>query len=150
MSLEEYKKKRDFAKTKEPVGEVKKGNGKIYVVQKHYASHIHWDLRLERDGVLKSWAVPKEPPTKTGTKRLVITTEDHPIDYASFEGEIPEGEYGAGKVEIWDSGVYEEEKWSDKEIIVHIKGKRLNGRYCLIRFPKVENGWLFFRCDKDG
>ncbi len=151
MSLEEYKKKRDFSMTSEPVGEVKEGGGKIYVVQKHYASHLHWDLRLEKEGVLKSWAVPKEPPTKKGVRRLIVATEDHPIDYADFEGEIPEGQYGAGKVEIWDRGTYEEEKWQeDKEIIVHLKGKRLNGRYCLIRFKKVENGWLFFRCDKTG
>jgi DNA ligase D-like protein (predicted 3'-phosphoesterase) len=151
MSLEEYKRKRDFGKTKEPAGEVKETGKKIYVMQKHYASHLHWDLRLEKDGVLKSWAVPKEPPTKKGTRRLIISTEDHPIDYADFEGEIPEGQYGAGKVEIWDSGTYEEEKWRvDKEIIVHLKGKRLNGRYCMIRFKKVEDGWLFFRCDKNG
>jgi DNA ligase D-like protein (predicted 3'-phosphoesterase) len=150
MSLEEYKKKRDFSKTKEPPGEVKKGNGKIYVIQKHHATHLHWDLRLEREGVLKSWAVPKEPPTKKGVRRLIISTEDHPIDYADFEGEIAEGMYGAGKVEIWDRGTYDDEKWSENEIIVQLKGKLLNGRYCLIRFKKVENGWLFFRCEKNG
>ncbi|MEM1658096.1 MAG: DNA polymerase ligase N-terminal domain-containing protein [Candidatus Jordarchaeales archaeon] len=123
-----------------------KSSERIYVIQKHYASHLHWDLRLEKDGVLKSWAVPKEPPTTRGVKRLAVAVADHPLDYASFEGIIPEGEYGAGKVEIWDRGVYEEEKWTDKEIVVYMKGEKLRGRYCLIRFEKVKDGWLFFKC----
>jgi len=120
---------------------------RIYVVQKHHARRLHWDLRLEKDGVLKSWAIPKEPPMEKGVKRLTVATEDHPMDYAEFEGVIPEGEYGAGKVEIWDRGVYEEEKWLDDEIIVLLKGEKLMGRYCLIRFKKVKNGWLLFKCD---
>lgn len=118
----------------------------IYVVQKHYARRLHWDFRLERDGVLKSWAVPKEPPSEKGVKRIAVATEDHPLDYAWFEGVIPEGEYGAGKVEIWDRGVYREEKWLDDEIIVWLKGEKLEGRYCILRFKKVKNGWLLFKC----
>ncbi|MBS7246901.1 MAG: DNA polymerase ligase N-terminal domain-containing protein [Candidatus Jordarchaeales archaeon] len=121
--------------------------GRIYVVHKHYARRLHWDLRLEKDGFLKSWAVPKEPPSEKGVRRLAIATEDHSIEYAEFEGFIPEGEYGAGKVEIWDRGVYEEEKWVNDEIIVLLKGEKLRGRYCLVRFKKVKDGWLLFRCD---
>jgi len=103
MSLKKYWKKRNFAKTTEPRGEMKM-NGNIYVIQKHAATHLHYDLRLEMDGVLKSWAIPKEPPIATNIKRLAVQVEDHPIEYANFEGTIPEGEYGAGTVEIWDKG----------------------------------------------
>jgi len=98
--MEEYTCKRKFEKTTEPEGELKIGSGNIYVIQKHAATHLHYDLRLEMDGVLKSWAIPKEPPTATGVKRLAVQVEDHPVDYANFEGVIPEGEYGAGTVEI--------------------------------------------------
>ena len=146
MSLEAYQRKRDFVKTSEPRGRTDSTEGDIYVIQKHDASHLHYDLRLQRGGVLKSWAVPKEPPAQRGTRRLAMQVEDHPVEYSNFEGVIPEGEYGAGRVEIWDSGRYETEKWSEGEIIVHIKGARLSGRYCLVRFRKVENGWLFFKC----
>jgi len=146
MSLEEYWSKRNFKKTSEPRGKAHEKMGNIYVVQKHQASHLHYDLRLERDGVLKSWAVPKEPPTKKGLKRLAIQTEDHPIEYANFEGVIPQGEYGAGTVEIWDGGTYDPEKWTEDEIIIHINGGKLAGRYCLIEFRKQENAWLFFKC----
>lgn len=147
MSIDEYRTKRDFKKTPEPPPEVKPGLDEIYVIQRHQARNLHWDLRLERDGVLVSWAVPKEPPQERGVRRLAIQTEDHPIEYASFSGTIPEGEYGAGTVEIWDQGTYETEKWEpDKEIIILINGERLKGRYCLIRFQKVKEGWLFFRC----
>jgi len=149
MSLEEYFRKRDFSRTPEPRGgEANKSSaseGKIYVIQKHAASHLHYDLRLEKDGVLKSWAIPKEPPTTKGIKRLAIQTEDHPIEYADFEGVIPEGEYGAGTVEIWDRGTFDVEEWTDEKIVVHIHGERLRGRYCLIRFKKQEGGWLFFK-----
>ncbi len=146
LSLEEYKKKRDFSKTSEPEPEVKTGTNRMYVVQRHQARNLHWDLRLERNGVLVSWAVPKEPPVEKGVRRLAIQTEDHPIEYGSYEGVIPEGEYGAGTVELWDTGKYEMEKWEENEIIVIIHGNRLEGRYCLIRFKKVKDGWLFFRC----
>jgi DNA ligase D-like protein (predicted 3'-phosphoesterase) len=150
MSLDEYLKKRDFSKTTEPQGEKKasaddKVKERIYVIQKHAASHLHYDLRLEKDGVLKSWAIPKEPPTEKGVKRLAVETEDHPIEYANFEGVIPEGEYGAGTVEIWDKGTFNVEKWDENEIIVNINGEKLKGRYCLIRFKRQEGGWLFFK-----
>ena len=143
--LDEYKKKRNFNKTPEPEG-VPKGNGnsRVYVIQKHNASHLHYDLRLEKDGVLKSWAVPKEPPLTLGIRRLAVQTEDHPLEYASFEGEIPKGEYGAGTVEIWDKGSYTIEKWEEKEIIVDIHGEKLQGLYCLIKF-KDDKNWLFFK-----
>ena len=146
VSLDEYRAKRDFSKTSEPPSEVKVGSGNVYVIQRHEARNLHWDLRLEQNGVLVSWAVPKEPPIKKGVRRLAIQTEDHPLEYASFSGTIPEGEYGAGKVEIWDRGTFETEKWEETEIIVILHGKRLEGQYCLIRFQKVKDGWLFFRC----
>lgn len=153
MSLEEYHKKRNFGKTKEPKGGIHEAaarridrSGKIFVMQKHGASTLHYDLRLEYQGVLKSWAIPKTPPEERGVKRLAIETEDHPIEYAGFEGVIPEGEYGAGTVKIWDRGTYEAEKWESKEIIVNLSGKKLKGRYCLIKFRPKENNWLFFKC----
>ena len=142
MSLDEYKKKRDFTKTSEPEGTLSEGS--TYVIQKHDASHLHYDLRLQKDGVLKSWAIPKKPPLTPGVRRLAVQTEDHPVEYADFEGEIPKGEYGAGTVEIWDKGHYTPIKWEEKEIIIHINGEKLQGLYCLIKF-KNEKNWLFFR-----
>lgn len=148
MALEEYKKKRDFGKTSEPPGEVDVVNENIFVIQKHDASHLHYDFRMSLDGVLKSWAVPKEPPREKGTKRLAIMTEDHPLSYATFEGTIPEGQYGAGTVEIWDSGTFELEDRKDTKIIFMLNGERLSGRYVLLKFPKAGvDGWLFFRAD---
>ncbi len=116
-----------------------------FVVQKHHASTLHYDFRLEKDGVLKSWAVPKGIAPAKGVKRLAVEVEDHDLEYAGFEGEIPEGQYGAGKVEIWDCGVYEEEQWQPGKIVFALHGKRLNGRFCLIRFAKAgEKNWLLF------
>jgi len=153
MSLKEYKKKRDFKKTQEPE-ETKTGNkleGLIYVIQEHDASHLHFDLRLEEDGVLKSWAVPKSPPQEEGIRRLAIETEDHPLGYEDFEGIIPKGEYGAGKVKIWDRGDYLPLETTVSKRIMEINGKKMNGRYCLIRLkpkdPKDKN-WLFFKLKK--
>lgn len=119
---------------------------RIFVVQKHAARHLHWDFRLSLDGVLKSWAVPKEPPVEKGVKRLAIQVEDHPLEYADFEGVIPEGLYGAGKVEIWDKGEFELIKRELGKIEVVLHGRILNGKYVLLRYPKGgENSWLFFK-----
>jgi DNA ligase D-like protein (predicted 3'-phosphoesterase) len=143
--LTEYRRKRDFSKTHEPIGgEERMSEGKIYVVQKHAATHLHYDLRLEMDGVLKSWAVPKIPPIDAGIKRLAIEVEDHPIGYASFEGTIPEGEYGAGSVKIWDRGTFTLLERKEDKITVSIQGERLSGVYYLVRL-KDEKSWLFFK-----
>jgi len=144
LSLNEYQRKRDFKKTTEPKGEAIAGKRGIYVIQKHDASHLHFDLRLEMDGVLKSWAVPKEPPTASGVKRLAVQVEDHPVEYASFEGSIPEGEYGAGTVEIWDEGTYKLINRKEDKLILEIDGAKLNGVYVLVRFKDKKN-WLFFK-----
>ena len=144
MSLNEYQRKRDFQKTTEPKGEVTLSRRRIYVIQKHTASHLHFDLRLEMNGVLKSWAIPKEPPTSTGVKRLAVQVEDHPIEYANFEGIIPEGEYGAGTVEIWDRGTYKLINCKENKLIVEIDGAKLSGAYVLVKF-KDEKNWLFFK-----
>ena len=144
MSLRKYWKKRDFKRTSEPEGRVQSADDHLYVIQKHDASHLHYDLRLELDGVLKSWAIPKMPPTVVGVKRLAVQTEDHPIEYANFEGVIPEGEYGAGTVEIWDKGEFTMKNHEKSKLVFEIKGEKLKGDYCLIRF-KGKNNWLFFK-----
>lgn len=151
MSLKEYKEKRIFTKTKEPtpkkISSSKTGK-RIYVIQKHNASHLHYDLRLEFNDVLKSWAIPKQPPKIKHIKRLAIQTEDHPIEYAKFEGDIPEGNYGAGKVEIWDKGNFEVIENGPKIIVVKINGEKLKGEYCLVKINyenKPEKNWLFFK-----
>jgi len=118
----------------------------IFLIHKHFASHLHYDLRLEMDGVLKSWAVPKEPPTDAKTKRLAIAVEDHELSYADFEGEIPKGQYGAGKVEIWDKGTYElvgDDPNDGKKIEFRLDGKKMNGTYVLLNTNGKQ--WLFFR-----
>lgn len=147
MGLEAYQNKRDFGKTPEPFGEGGDrgglGHQGRFVVHRHQASHLHWDLRLEMDGVLKSWAVPKEPPLETGVRRLAVQVEDHPLEYASFEGRIPEGEYGAGTVEIWDSGSYELQKREFNKIELAFQGERLKGGYVLI-YTGSKN-WLFLK-----
>jgi len=125
-------------------GEMSGGEERIYVIHKHQATRLHWDLRLEMNGVLKSWAVPKEPPAEKGLRRLAVLVEDHPLEYADFEGTIPEGQYGAGTVEIWDKGTYSLIDRKPHKIVFEIKGKRLKGRYCLLRF-KGEKNWLFFK-----
>ena len=142
--LAEYKRKRT-AESPEPFGG-EASERPVFVVQEHHASHLHWDLRLEMNGVLKSWAVPKEPPTETGVKRLAVQTEDHPLDYASFEGEIPKGRYGAGTVKIWDKGLVEYKSSGDDKIEFSLRGKRMKGPYALIRFKRAgPKNWLFFK-----
>jgi DNA ligase D-like protein (predicted 3'-phosphoesterase) len=122
--------------------------GKLrFVIHKHDASRLHYDLRFDKDGVLKSWAVPKVPPSDFGTKRLAVSVPDHDADYITFEGTIPEGEYGAGTVEIWDSGEYELVEYkSGEKWIVELYGNRLKGRYALVRMKnRGEKNWLFFK-----
>jgi len=114
-----------------------------FVVQEHHASHLHWDFRLEKDGVLKSWAVPKGVPEKKLIKRLAIQVDDHELDYIDFEGTIEEGEYGAGSVKIWDSGTYELESESTKTIVFDLKGKRLTGKYSLVHLKDKQ--WLLIK-----
>lgn len=120
----------------------------IFVVHHHFAKREHFDFRLEIDSVLKSWAIPKKPPEKKGTKRLAIRVEDHTLDYADFEGEIPEGMYGAGRVEIWDKGDYKLINKKEHKLVFELFGKRLRGEYVLLRFkPKSgkEDAWLLFK-----
>jgi DNA ligase D-like protein (predicted 3'-phosphoesterase) len=119
----------------------------IFVVHEHKASHHHWDLRVEHEGVLASWAVPKEPPVGMGEKRLCIRVDDHELSYAKFEGTIPEGQYGAGTVTIWDKGNVETLSWEeDLKIVVKLSGKKLNGEYVILRFTKAgPKQWLFFK-----
>ena len=117
----------------------------VYVIQEHHASHLHWDLRFEEDGALKSWALPKPPPKTEGQKRLAVSVPDHLLEYALFEGEIPEGNYGAGTVTIWDKGTFEIEEKTPKKWIVNIQGGKLQGRYCLLHFKPKEKNWLFFK-----
>lgn len=154
MTLKDYKKKRDFRKTPEPK---RRGQGKnLFVIQKHDASNLHYDLRLAVNGVLKSWAVPKGPSTNPKDKRLAIMTEDHPLSYARFEGRIPEGEYGAGVVIVWDKGTYEnlDDKSISKglkkgHIKFKLKGEKLRGGYSLYQFKKEENQWLLVKMDDE-
>ena len=143
--LTKYRSMRDVSKTPEPVPKTKPatGQGNTFVIQEHHARRLHYDFRLERDGVLVSWAVPKNLPETTSVNHLAVHTEDHPLEYATFEGDIPRGEYGAGKVIIWDSGTYETEKFRDDEVIVTLYGGRISGRFALIQ----TNGdqWLAHR-----
>lgn len=153
MGLKTYQDKRNFKKTPEPAGTSarKKSRKKadlLYTVQRHQASHLHFDLRLEEDGVLKSWAIPKEPPLEEGVRRLAVQVEDHPLDYAGFEGTISEGEYGAGTVEIWDKGRYVPEETTPAKRVFEIKGRVLRGTYGLIKLKSKEpqdRNWLFFK-----
>ena len=117
----------------------------IYVIQKHKATHLHYDLRLEKNGVLKSWAIPKRPSLKKNVKRLAIQTEDHSLDYATYEGETSEGSR-IDVVKIWDTGIYLVEKQGRGFLLFYIKGKKLKGRYCLLRLKDQKKNWLFFKC----
>ncbi len=154
MSLTQYRKKRNFRKTPEPApsagktGPATTAGGLIYVIQKHQASRLHWDLRLEEAGELLSWAVPKEPPAEEGVRRLAVQVENHALEYAAFKGTIPEGEYGAGKVEIWDRGTYRPIETESGRRVVEIQGRRLKGAYALIKLKSgdtKDKNWLFFK-----
>jgi DNA ligase D-like protein (predicted 3'-phosphoesterase) len=146
-ALEDYKKKRDFSVTGEPEGvATPQGGGNYFVIQEHHARRLHFDLRLERDGVLKSWAVPKGMPEVPGEKHLAVAVEDHPLDYGHFEGTIPEGQYGAGTVSIWDNGTYDTKHWDPDKIEITFHGHRMTGTYVLVRFKRAgKTEWLVFR-----
>lgn len=166
MSLSLYKKKRKFSETPEPEGEEKSSvKGLRFVIQKHDASHLHYDFRLEMKGVLKSWAVPKGPSLNPADKRLAMMVEDHPYDYRDFEGVIPEGNYGAGTVIVWDEGIYEpmnaeglNQKEKEKLLLkqlyagdlkIRIHGKKIKGNYALFRLKKDEKSWLLVKKDDE-
>jgi DNA ligase D-like protein (predicted polymerase)/DNA ligase D-like protein (predicted 3'-phosphoesterase) len=148
-NLREYRRKRDAAKTPEPVpadGPLSAGDNDLFVVQEHHARRLHYDVRLERDGVLVSWAVPKGLLIEPGQVRLAVHTEDHPLEYAAFEGRIPHGEYGAGEMVIWDRGRYETVKWTDDEVEVILHGARVEGGYVFFRaHDEDERNWLVRR-----
>lgn len=144
-SLKKYWQKRKFKETPEPKGKIKKVSKNRFVLQEHWASHHHFDFRLEMEGVLKSWAVPKGLPEKIGVKRLAIQTEDHPVDYINFEGKIPQGLYGAGIVKIFDKGKYELIEKTGNRISFKLNGKKLKGNYSLIKLKGRKNQWLLFK-----
>src|SRR5437660_8222473 len=162
MKLQKYHEKRNFGKTPEPEGKEAKHKGKLeFVVQEHHASHLHYDLRLELDGVLKSWAVPKGPSLDPHVKRLAMMVEDHPYSYRTFSGTIPKGNYGAGTVTIWDHGTYESAEnieQSEKELRRGLKegdikfrlfGKKLKGLWALVKIKsEKDNTWLLIK-EKD-
>src|SRR5215212_5407084 len=165
MSPELYKQKRSFKKTPEPTGGKSKAKALVFLVQKHHASHLHYDFRLEIKGVLKSWAIPKGPSLNPADKRLAMMVEDHPYDYRTFEGVIPEGNYGGGTVIVWDEGTYEpmnveglnreeQEKLLLKQLYagdlkIHMKGKKIKGNYALFRLKKDEKSWLLVKKDDE-
>jgi DNA ligase D-like protein (predicted 3'-phosphoesterase) len=162
--LKTYREKRDFARTPEPAGAPRPTEGApIFVVQKHAASTLHYDFRLEVGGVLKSWAVPKGPSANPKDRRLAVPTEDHPMEYADFEGNIPKGEYGGGAVIVWDTGTYRslardddgqplsmEESLDRGRVTVWLEGRKLRGGYALIRTGKGDDDrWLLIKMDDD-
>jgi bifunctional non-homologous end joining protein LigD len=148
--LGEYREKRSFDKSPEPRGargvkRTRKATGNRFVVQEHHARRLHWDLRLEHDGVLVSWALPRGFPDTSDENRLAVHTEDHPLEYLTFEGDIPAGEYGGGKMTVWDTGTYEAEKFTDDKVVMRLDGEQVQGRFAL--FQTRENDWLIHRMD---
>jgi bifunctional non-homologous end joining protein LigD len=143
--LDAYRAKRDPKKTPEPMGRrsPERGESRRFVIQEHHATSLHWDLRLERDGVLVSWALPKGLPDTPERNHLAVHTEDHPLEYATFEGDIPKGEYGGGTMSIWDSGRYDTEKWSDREVKFVLHGSRATGDFVL--FQTKDKNWMIHR-----
>jgi DNA ligase D-like protein (predicted 3'-phosphoesterase) len=160
--LDAYRRKRDFGRSPEPAGKRRSRGKPHFVVQKHDATSLHYDFRLEAGGVLKSWAVPKGPSTNPKDKRLAMATEDHPLDYADFEGVIPEGEYGAGPVIVWDAGTYRnqterdgkkvpvEQGVDDGHVVVWLEGRKLTGGYALTRIGSGRRErWLLVKLDDE-
>ncbi|MDF2690167.1 MAG: ligD [Gammaproteobacteria bacterium] len=157
MSLKDYHKKRHFEQTSEPKGKQHKASGSSYIIQKHAASHLHYDFRLELDGVLKSWAIPKGPSYNPHEKHLAVEVEDHPIEYAQFEGTIPEGQYGGGTVMLWDEGTWEpikepHEAYKKGLLKFKLHGKKLKGLWSLVRFKQNDgkkNNWLLIKMEDE-
>src|SRR6187402_757012 len=153
MSLAKYRHKRDFAKTKEPSGKASRKLGHRFVVQKHDARQLHYDFRLELAGVLLSWAVPKGPTLDPSVKRLAVQTEDHPLEYGSFEGSIPEGEYGGGTVMVWDRGTWQpdgdaKQAYEKGHLSFQLHGEKLTGGWHLVKTQRAGqklNSWLLFK-----
>jgi bifunctional non-homologous end joining protein LigD len=165
MALEEYRRKRDFKRTMEPLPKKAASKGPLtFVVEKHRARRLHYDFRLELDGVLKSWSVPKGPSLDPGVRRLAVMVEDHPLEYAAFEGVISEGEYGAGEVIVWDSGTYSPDEGGelffhdrtsavkkmrrgieDGKLSFFLQGSKLQGSWALVKMQKKENDWLLIK-----
>lgn len=144
--LATYRTKRDFGASPEPLGRERRAPESLrFVVQEHHARSLHWDLRLEHEGVLASWAIPKGIPVDPEQRRLAVHTEDHPLEYLDFHGDIPAGNYGAGTMTIWDSGTFELEKWRDDEVIVTFSGGRVRGKYVL--FHTRGDNWMIHRMD---
>lgn len=166
MDNEEYKKKRDFRKTDEPKGDENSSSSgePIFVIQKHDATNLHYDFRIEIDGILKSWTIPKGPSTNPSEKQMAIPTEDHPLKYADFEGTIPEDEYGGGTVMIWDKGVFKnikkndngelidlERSYEDGLVEIYLKGEKLQGGYALVEMKSgdMKGKWLLIKMDDE-
>ncbi|MEP7053263.1 MAG: DNA polymerase ligase N-terminal domain-containing protein, partial [Pseudomonadota bacterium] len=157
MSLVKYRKKRNFSETSEPAGEARHKSGHRYVIQKHDAGHLHYDFRLELNGVLLSWAVPKGPTLDPGVKRLAVQTEDHPIEYSGFEGTIPEGAYGGGTVLLWDRGTWEpegdaEQAYKKGHLKFQLHGEKLSGGWHLVRTQRgneKQKQWLLFKAQDE-
>ena len=143
IGLEQYKEKRSFKKTPEPEGKIVNDKRNRFVVQRHQARQLHYDFRLEMEGALKSWAVPKGVPLEPGVKRLAVQVEDHPVEYIDFSGEIPDGQYGAGNVKIWDSGRYEIDNEEPGYLGITLYGEKLSGGYALIHTNK--KNWLMIK-----
>lgn len=145
--LDTYQSMREFSATPEPEGAVAPSpDGRLrFVIQEHHATSMHWDVRLEREGVLVSWAVPRGVPPDPKVNHLAVQTEDHPMQYLTFHGEIPEGNYGAGQMTVWDTGTYECEKWNDREVVVVFHGERARGRYVFFRTRGKD--WMLHRMD---
>src|ERR1700693_6302209 len=155
MSLEEYRRKRTFEKTPEPAGKEKTAEGNRFFIQRHSARRLHYDLRLEMNGVLRSWALPHGPTLDPAIKRLAVLVEDHPMEYGNFEGTIPAGNYGAGGMILWDRGTYEwagekspEEQWKAGDLKIKFHGQKIVGEFALVRTKRVrgkKEDWLLIK-----